>query len=625
MREYWGHEAFRGVQEEIILSISEGHDTLGLMPTGGAKSITFQVPALAMEGLCLVVTPLIALMKDQVYNLRQRGIRAAAIYSGLSHEEILKVLDNAVYGAYKFLYVSPERLSSELFLIKLKRMQVCFITIDEAHCISQWGYDFRPSYLSIAEVRKVLPNAPVLALTATATEHVVEDICKQLCFAADARVFRMSFARANLSYIVRQTEDKTSQLIHILNSVPGSAIVYTRSRRGTKEVSAALNEVGITSLFYHAGLTNVEKDVRQREWQEGATRVMVATNAFGMGIDKADVRLVVHMDLPDSVEAYFQEAGRAGRDGNRAYAVLLYNRRDHTKMLRRIPETFPDKEYICKVYDSLAYFLQMAMGDGRNVTREFNLEKFCINFKYFPVPVLSALGLLTRAGYINYREEEDSKSRLLFIVGRDELYKLHHLSGKCEKVIGSVLRNYGGVFSSYVYIDESLLAHNCQISEHEVYESLKLLNHQRILHYIPHKSTPYVTYTMQRIDSARLAFPPEVYDDRKREYEERIAAILRYAEDTTTCRSRLLLQYFGDHEADDCGQCDVCMARNEHPAEALAEPLVERFRQLLADGKGHSPEEFEYAGFTAEARKAAIELLMGNEEMVLRDGFFYAQ
>lgn len=625
MREYWGHEAFRGVQEEIILSISEGHDTLGLMPTGGGKSITFQVPALAMEGLCLVVTPLIALMKDQVYNLRQRGIRAAAIYSGLSHEEILKVLDNAVYGAYKFLYVSPERLSSELFLIKLKRMQVCFITIDEAHCISQWGYDFRPSYLSIAEVRKVLPNAPVLALTATATEHVVEDICKQLSFAADARVFRMSFARANLSYIVRQTEDKASQLIHILNSVSGSAIVYTRSRRGTKEVSVALNEAGIPSLFYHAGLTNVEKDVRQREWQEGATRVMVATNAFGMGIDKADVRLVVHMDLPDSIEAYFQEAGRAGRDGKKAYAVLLYNRRDHTKMLRRIPETFPDKEYICKVYDSLAYFLQMAMGDGRNVTREFNLEKFCVNFKYFPVPVLSALGLLTRAGYINYREEEDSKSRLLFIVDRDELYKLHHLSGKCEDVIRAVLRNYGGVFSSYVYIDESLLAHNCQISEHEVYEALKLLNHQRILHYIPHKSTPYITYTMQRIDSARLAFSREVYDDRKREYEERIAAILRYAEDPTTCRSRLLLQYFGDHEAEDCGQCDVCMARNEQSADVAAEPLVERFRQLLSDGKGHSSEEFEYAGFTVEARKAAIDLLLGNEEMVLRDGFFYAQ
>ncbi|MBO5134641.1 MAG: RecQ family ATP-dependent DNA helicase [Bacteroidaceae bacterium] len=625
LQQYWGHESFRGIQEDIILSISEGHDTLGLMPTGGGKSITFQVPALAMEGVCLVVTPLIALMKDQVNNLRQRGIRAAAIYSGLAHDEILKILENAVFGAYNFLYVSPERLSSELFQTKLKRMHISFITIDEAHCISQWGYDFRPSYLAISEIRKVLPSIPLLALTATATERVVADICKQLNFKEDAQVFRMSFARANLRYIVRTTEDKTSELIHILNSVEGSAIVYTRSRRGTKEVCATLNEAGIPALFYHAGLTNVEKDVRQREWQEGATRVMVATNAFGMGIDKADVRVVIHMNLPDSIEAYFQEAGRAGRDGKKAYAVLLYNRHDHGIMLRRIPETFPDKEYIRKVYDSVAYFLQMAMGDGLDVTREFNLEKFCINFKYFPVPVLSALGILTRAGYIEYREEEDNKSRLLFIVGRDELYRLHHLNKNSEEVIRAILRNYGGVFSNYVTIEEDLLAGNCNLSSHEVYEILKLLNHQRIIHYIPHKNTPYITYTRSRIESRHIILSPEVYDDRKKEYEERVEAILHYAGDTTTCRSKMLLHYFGDSSATDCGQCDVCLARKNLDTKDSCTRLMEHFRQILSDGKGHRPEEFSYDGYSSEVRKEAIECLTENGELLLRDGFFFKE
>ncbi len=500
LRQHWGFNSFRGIQEDIIRSIAAGHDTLGLMPTGGGKSITFQVPALTMEGLCLVVTPLIALMKDQVANLRRRGIQAAAIYSGQSREEILKHLDNAVFGAYKFLYVSPERLSSDIFLKKLARIRVSFITVDEAHCISQWGYDFRPSYLAIGEIRKALPEAPVLALTATATERVMEDICRQLAFRDGSNVFRMSFARKNLRYIVRHTEDKAAELIHILNSVPGSAIVYTRSRRGTKEVAKLLCDNGITALYYHAGLTNVEKDVRQREWQEGATRVMVATNAFGMGIDKSDVRLVVHMDLPDSIEAYFQEAGRGGRDGKTAYAVLLYNRRDHTKMVRRIPETFPEKDYIRKVYDHLAYYFQLAVGDGYNVNYEFNLERFCVVYKFFPTSVVSALNILTRAGYINFREEEENTSRLMFIVDRDELYRFKHLDRQTDDMLRAILRTYGGVFSSYVYIDEDLLGHACNLSAHEVYDTLVRLTHLRIIHYVPRKSTPYITYLSRRVD-----------------------------------------------------------------------------------------------------------------------------
>jgi len=619
LKEYWGYPDFRGIQLDIIRSIADGKDTLGLMPTGGGKSVTFQVPALAMPGTCLVVTPLIALMKDQVAHLRRRGIKAAAIYSGQSHDDILRHLDNCILGSYKFLYVSPERLASPLFLNKVRRMQVCFIAVDEAHCISQWGYDFRPSYLQIAAIRQILPDAPVLALTATATRRVVDDIQAQLAF-RQKNVHRMSFDRPNLRYVVRRTEDKPAELLHILRSVPGAAIVYTRSREGCRDVARMLDKEGISALHYHAGLTNVDKDVRQRAWQEGETRVMVATNAFGMGIDKADVRLVVHLDPPDSVEAYFQEAGRAGRDGQTAYAVLLYGRRDHTTMLRRIPETYPDLDFIRRIYDELAYFFQLALGDGHGVTYEFSMERFCADFRHFPTPVNGALAILTRAGYIRYREEEDSASRLMFLLDRDELYRLRRTGPEADAVLRAVLRTYGGVFSDYVFIDERVLARQANLTEGQVYEALKLLTHQRVLHYVPRKRVPHVTYVQRRVESHRLRFPAEVYADRRRQYEERIHAILAYADGDDTCRSRFLLSYFDDPAATDCGHCDVCWAQ-EHPAPDCR-PLAARLLDLLSDGKPRRPDELRIDGVSGETWREALQYLADEEKIVCRDGFY---
>ena len=470
LHKYWGYDDFRGIQRDIIESIGNGHDTLGLMPTGGGKSITFQVPALCSEGTCIVITPLIALMKDQVHNLRRRGIRAAAIYSGLSREEIITTLENCIFGGITILYVSPERLSSELFRTKLRHMKVSFITVDEAHCISQWGYDFRPSYLEIADIRKDLPGIPVLALTATATPQVVEDIQDKLTGISRVsgisgissfNVFKMSFERKNLAYVVRRATDKRQELIHILESVKGCAIVYARSRRRTKEVAELLNEAGISATFYHAGLDTTVKDERQRDWQNDKVRVMVATNAFGMGIDKPDVRVVIHIDCPDSLEAYFQEAGRAGRDGQKAYAVLLYNDADHRKLDKRISDTFPEKDYVRKVYEHLAYFYQVGVGSGYHATFEFNIDKFCHAFHHFPIQVDSALKILNRAGYIEYTEEQENQARVMFTISRNELYKLENASPNEEKVITALLRNYGGLFVDYNYIDESFIASQC--------------------------------------------------------------------------------------------------------------------------------------------------------------------
>ncbi|WP_289075049.1 ATP-dependent DNA helicase RecQ [uncultured Bacteroides sp.] len=559
LKDYWGYDNFRGIQEDIIRSIGSGRDTLGLMPTGGGKSITFQVPAMAKDGLCIVITPLIALMKDQVRNLRDRGIKAIAIYSGMTREEIIITLENCIFGNYKFLYISPERLDTEIFRIKLRSMKVSMITVDESHCISQWGYDFRPAYLKISEIRNLLPGVPVLALTATATPEVVKDIQQRLAF-KEENVFRMSFERKNLAYIVRKTESKQEELLHILKHVDGSAIVYAHNRKRTKEYAQLLNENGITATFYHAGLSNDTKDQRQKSWVKGETRVMVATNAFGMGIDKPDVRLVVHVDIPDSPEAYFQEAGRGGRDGKKAYAVLLYARSDKATLKKRITDTFPEKDYIRTVYEHLNYYYQMAMGDGLGCTREFNIDEFCRNFKHFPIQVDSALKILTRAGYLEYTDEQDNNSRLMFTLTKEELYRIHETSPETEKLINIILRSYTGVFTEYAYINEETLSLRTGMTRQQVYDTLISLTRRRILHYIPGKKTPYIIYTRERQEADRLIFTKEVYEDRKESFIRRIEAMTEYAETEDKCRSRMLLLYFGEKNEHNCGQCDVCLS-----------------------------------------------------------------
>ena len=559
LKDYWGYDNFRGIQEDIIRSIGSGRDTLGLMPTGGGKSITFQIPAMAKDGLCIVITPLIALMKDQVRNLRDRGIKAIAIYSGMTREEIIIALENCIFGNYKFLYISPERLDTEIFRIKLRSMKVSLITVDESHCISQWGYDFRPAYLKISEIRNLLPGVPVLALTATATPEVVKDIQQRLAF-KEENVFRMSFERKNLAYIVRRTESKQEELLHILKHVDGSAIVYAHNRKRTKEYAQLLNENGITATFYHAGLNNETKDQRQKSWVKGETRVMVATNAFGMGIDKPDVRLVVHVDIPDSPEAYFQEAGRGGRDGKKAYAVLLYARSDKATLKKRITDTFPEKDYIRTVYEHLNYYYQMAMGDGLGCTREFNIDEFCRNFKHFPIQVDSALKILTRAGYLEYTDEQDNNSRLMFTLTKEELYRIHETIPETEKLINIILRSYTGVFTEYAYINEETLSLRTGMTRQQVYDTLISLTRRRILHYIPGKKTPYIIYTRERQEADRLIFTKEVYEDRKESFIRRIEAMTEYAETEDKCRSRMLLLYFGEKNEHNCGQCDVCLS-----------------------------------------------------------------
>ena len=619
LKKYWGYEDFRGIQRDIIESIGSGKDTLGLMPTGGGKSVTFQVPALSREGICIVVTPLIALMKDQVLHLRQRGIKAAAVYSGLTREEIVVTLENCIFGNYKFLYVSPERLGTEIFLTKVRHMPVSFLTVDEAHCISQWGYDFRPSYTQIAGIRKILPDIPVLALTATATPEVVDDIQRQLAF-RDGHVFRMSFERKNLAYRVHTTEDKFGELVHVLQKIPGSAIVYTRSRRNSRETAAQLQEAGFSSTFYHAGLDHAEKDRRQQQWQTGEIRIMVATNAFGMGIDKPDVRLVVHLDLPDSIEAYFQEAGRAGRDGQQAYAILLYRRDDRTRLMRRIPDTYPDLDSVRQVYEHLCYYYQMAMGDGFHVTREFDMDEFCRNFKHFPVQTHSALQLLSRAGYIEYTEEQENVSRIHFLLRRDELYRIHEQEPSLEQLIQWLLRSYGGVFSDYVYIDERRLATLSGLSVEEVYQGLLSLGRSRILHYIPRKKTPYITFTCKRMEKERLVFPPEVYEDRKRNYVQRIEAMLHYAGEADFCRSKVLLHYFGETDAADCGQCDICRMKSPQEVPFSEAAAVQRILAVLQDGKPHPLSEFSFPDIARRQVASLLHRLVEEETIRLENG-----
>lgn len=621
LKQYWGYEDFRGIQEEIIASIGKGEDTLGLMPTGGGKSVTFQVPALAKPGLCLVITPLIALMKDQVQHLRARGIKAVAVYSGMTREEIIVALENCIFGDYKFLYISPERLDTEVFQAKLRSMKVSMITVDESHCISQWGYDFRPAYLKIADVRKLLPGVPVLALTATATPEVVKDIQLRLAFRRE-NVFRMSFERKNLAYIVRRTEDKAGELIHILSQVAGSAIVYTRNRKRTKEVSLFLNQHGISATFYHAGLDNDTKDQRQKGWQDGTFRVMVATNAFGMGIDKPDVRLVIHIDFPDSPEAYFQEAGRAGRDGQKAYAVLLYAQADKTILKKRIGDTFPEKDYIRQVYEHINYYYQMAMGDGRGCTFAFNIDEFCQNFKHFPVRVDSALKILTRAGYLEYTDEQDNTSRLIFTLRRDELYRINENNPDTEHLLRIILRSYTGVFSDYAYISEEILARRSGLTRQQVYDTLILLTKRHVLHYIPGKKTPYIIYTRERQNTVVLS--KEVYEDRKDSYEKRIHAMLDYAESDGKCRSRMLLRYFGEKNGHNCGQCDVCLEKHASGLrKGEYEDIAHGIFSLLAEASRIPQEIIHALPFEEEKILKSLAYLLAEEQIIQKEGRLY--
>ena len=591
LKEYFGYDSFRGIQQEIIESIGAGRDTLGLMPTGGGKSITFQVPALAKEGLCLVISPLIALMKDQVEHLRQKGIKSVAIYTGMSRDEVIVALENCIYGNFKFLYVSPERLSSELFLSKLRRMHVSFIAVDEAHCISQWGYDFRPSYLAIAQVRQVQPNAPVLALTATATPAVVKDIQKQLQFSHE-NVFRMSFERKNLIYSVRlYTGTQEQEVKELLQEIEGCSIVYVRSRKGARELAEWLSGQGILATFYHAGLTNKEKNERARAWKQGDIRVMVATNAFGMGIDKPDVRSVIHADVPDSPEAYFQEAGRAGRDGQPAHAILLRSPRAEAILRRRIDETYPPEEYVVQVYEDMCCFLQMAIGDGFGVTREFSLDDFCRNFRHYPVRAYNALQLLSRAGYIEWADAEENQSRVMITCRRDELYGLH-IPSTADRLLGLMLRSYTGIFSEYAFIDENRMAMELGVTEAEVSEALITLSRAHILNFIPRKFIPYVTFTQRRLDNDEIILPRSIYADRRRELEQRIQTIIGYLH-TDECRSRYFLNYFGEGEAQDCGHCDNCIGDQTllpgqlpmqvDEKEDIRQRILELFRQQGRD------------------------------------------
>ena len=561
LQEYWGYDAFRPLQEDIIQSVWEGKDTLGLMPTGGGKSLTFQVPVMAMKGICLVVTPLIALMKDQVDNLRERGIKAAAVYSGMSRNEILTTLENCIFGGFKFLYVSPERLSSDIFRIKLQAMDVCLIVVDESHCISQWGYDFRPSYLKIADIRQLLEGVPVLALTATATAGVEKDIQEKLLF-KKSNVFRMSFARENLSYVVRVAENKVSELIHILQSVPGTSIVYVRSRQSTREVAKELQQAGISADFFHAGLSYEEKVFKQNAWRFSECRVMVATNAFGMGIDKPDVRTVIHLDLPNSLEEYFQEAGRAGRDGVRSYAILLYLKADSSKLKRRIGDSFPEREFIVRVYEALGNFFQVAVGAGFNDVYDFSLYEFCKAFKFSILQTHHALKILQLAGYIEYTEEIDTRSRIRILIYRDEMYSLQ-LDKDIDELLHTILRNYTGVFSDDVYIDESLLATRLGKERQEVQDMLISLSKMRYIRYIPRKKTPFIVFTTAREEPRFVSISRAVYEERKKRFEKRIYSMIDYAEETKVCRSRMLLIYFNEEDAKDCGYCDVCLAKNE--------------------------------------------------------------
>lgn len=588
LKKYWGYDSFRPLQQEIISSVLQGHDTLGLLPTGGGKSITFQVPALMLPGLTVVVTPLISLMKDQVDNLRERGVKAVYFHAGMPPSESRLAMDRCRLGKVKIAYVSPERLHNERFLTMLRLTEVSLIVVDEAHCISQWGYDFRPSYLRIVSLRDFFPSAPVLALTASATPEVTADIMQRLHFSKPNK-FALSFSRPNLSYIVRHTDSKENMLLNILRSTLGCTIVYVRSRRRTREIASMLMQYGISADYYHAGLLPEEKNEKQNRWKTDRVRVIVATNAFGMGIDKPDVRLVVHYDLPSSLEEYYQEAGRGGRDGKPAFAVIIATNRDKATLAQRIAVSFPPKEFIARVYELACNFLNVAVGSGYNMVYEFDFATFCTTFRLEPRATHSALQLLTRSGYLEYIEETTSESRVMFTVTKEKLYGLD-LDADTEAVMVYMLRRYTGLFADFVYINEPVMARDLMLSSDTVYQSLLLLSRLHVVTYVPRKTTPYIYFPTSREEPKYLVIPREVYEVQRERLERRIDAMKRFTFGDGECRTNTMLKYFGESPKEPCGKCDVCRAERKMRPDAVSDAVLsERILTAVAQPGPHDP------------------------------------
>lgn len=620
LKKYWGFSQFRDVQEDIILSVLSGKDTLALLPTGGGKSVCFQVPALAKDGICIVISPLIALMKDQVANLTAKGIKAVAIFSGMSKQEIDMAIDNCVYGNIKFLYVSPERLSTDILMVRVTKMNVNLLAVDEAHCISQWGYDFRPQYLRIAAFRALVPAVPVLALTATATPPVVDDICDKLAF-KEKNIFQKSFERTNLSYSVLFEDSKYERLVKMLNKVPGTAIAYVRNRRKTKEIADYLVKNKISADYYHAGLDHATRSNKQDSWTTNKTRVMVSTNAFGMGIDKPDVRLVVHMDVPDNIESYFQEAGRGGRDGKKSFAVLLYNNADIAELEERLTSYLPSIAKIRATYQALANHFQLAIGAGEQASFDFDIATFCKAFKLKPPETLQTLKVLEQEGYIAVTESVYMRSRILLIVNKEVLYKFEVENKKYEILIRTLLRAYSGIFESFVMINESELSKYTGLNYREVIQQLKDLENFQLLKYEPQKDAPQITFIVPRADSERMSFNIELLKQRKEAHEKRVTAMKHYLITGYRCRSQMLLAYFGEENETRCGICDVCLNRNKlNLSELEFSRITEQIKSLVKQRHYTISELVSKTPKTQEKKLLeTIQWLLDSEELKLND------
>ncbi len=620
LNKYWGYTEFRSVQLQIIESASRGVDTLALMPTGGGKSITYQIPALMREGVCVVVSPIIALMKDQVDGLQKRGISAVAIHSGLSRREIDRLLDNCIYGEIKFLFISPERVESEIFLLRLHKMKISLLTVDEAHCISQWGYDFRPSYLNISKIREVIPSIPILALSASATDIVAQDIMSQLKFKLP-KIIRSDFSRPNLSYVVRNDDNKRVQIENVLRNVDGSGIIYVRTRDEAQELCEALVKSGVSSTFYHGGIPYAERSIRQEEWIKGKCRVMVATNAFGMGIDKPDVRFVIHYTMCDSLESYYQEAGRAGRDAKRSYALLLVAQSDHQRIQQRVMLEFPPLEQIKNIYDLVCSFLEIPYNEGGFKSYKFNIYKFCSLRKKFGATVRSALNLLEMNGYLTYDEGAITPSKLIFRVSREELYKIRINNNDLEEIINSILRIYGGVFTELKRIDESEIALWCQSSFEDVVERLKELSRLRIIYYISSSIEPRIRLLKDRSRLEELYISPHTYTHRMELCKDRISKMIEYIDNKDRCRSSILESYFGSKQTKECGVCDICLKKKNQASIVENETLRGEILEILNHRKLDVQQLVSQFKTKPETIISCVEKLV-EEEKIIYDGPF---